>query len=141
MPQFELRMDDHFAQVIACCAQAPRVGQSGTWITAKMQAAYCLLHAEGFAHSVEAYQNGVLVGGLYGLAIGRMFYGESMFAAVTDASKVALAYLVQHLQARGFVLIDCQQQTDHLTSLGARPISSAQFQAHVQDLTAWPNAF
>jgi leucyl/phenylalanyl-tRNA--protein transferase len=123
---FEIRVNSAFEQVMQYCAE-PRPGQDGTWILPEMQAAYLRLHRLGFAHSVEAWQDGVLVGGIYGIAIGRMFFGESMFHRRRDASKVALAHLVGLLQAADMPLLDCQQQTRHMASLGARPISRADF--------------
>jgi len=115
------------------CA-APRDGQAGSWIHDDMIAAYCALHELGYAHSVESWQGGQLVGGLYGVAIGRMFYGESMFSRVSDASKVALAHLARQLERWDFGLIDCQMNTPHLASLGAREIPRAAFLARVQEL-------
>lgn len=117
-----IKFDTQFSQVIAACASTPRHGQNGTWITAEMQAAYTRLHALGYAHSVEAWLDGRLVGGLYGIAIGRVFFGESMFSHVTDSSKVALAHLCRYLDVREFGIIDCQMETAHLKSMGARPI-------------------
>jgi leucyl/phenylalanyl-tRNA--protein transferase len=126
---YEVTLDTAFAQVIAACAGTPRDGQSGTWITTEMQAAYCKLHELGHAHSVEVWVEGKLVGGLYGMALGQAFYGESMFSWRTDASKIALAHLCTHLQRRGFGIIDCQMETEHLASLGARPIPRNEFVA------------
>ena len=117
-----------FADVIAACAE-PRPEQSGTWITDTMRAVYTELHRRGVAHSVEVWSAGELIGGLYGLAIGRVFFGESMFARATDASKIALTHLVFQLRRWAFGLIDCQQQTIHLASLGARPIARSEFTA------------
>lgn len=133
---FEVRFDSDFPRVMACCAETPRPGQDGTWITAEMVDAYCRLHELGWAHSVESYVDGELVGGLYGLAIGRMFYGESMFSWRTDASKVAFAHLVRQLQAHHFGMIDCQMYTKHLASLGGREISRRDFLLRLQVLTA-----
>ncbi|SDH38749.1 leucyl/phenylalanyl-tRNA--protein transferase [Propionivibrio dicarboxylicus] len=133
---YEVRLDHDFANVILACASVPRAGQNGTWITPEMQAAYRRLHALGYAHSVETRIDGELVGGLYGIAIGRMFYGESMFSLVTDASKIALAHLARHLAAEGFGLIDCQMSTAHLASLGAREMPRREFIARVNALTA-----
>jgi len=116
---FELRLDSAFAQVIAGCARAGRPGQDGTWITDEMRAAYIKLHQLGFAHSAEAWQDGELVGGLYGVSLGSLFYGESMFANVADASKIAFVTLVGQLERWKFSLIDCQQKTDHLMRFGA----------------------
>ena len=130
---FEVRFDTVFAAVIDACA-APRHGQGGTWITAEMRTAYLRLHRLGHAHSVETWRAGELQGGLYGVAIGRMFFGESMFARAADASKVALVALVQDLHRRGFPLIDCQMVTRHLVSLGARAIPRAEFLRRVEAL-------
>ena len=124
--RFEIRVDTAFDDVMRACA-APRDEFGGTWITDAIRAGYGALHRQGYAHSVESWREGELVGGLYGVAIGRMFFGESMFARQTDASKVALAHLVRQLRAWEFPLIDCQQQTAHLGSLGARPIPRAEF--------------
>jgi leucyl/phenylalanyl-tRNA---protein transferase len=124
---FEVRCDTAFDQVIEACAGAPREGQRGTWITRDMIAAYRCLHRLGFAHSVEAWRDGELVGGLYGLALGGVFFGESMFTRVTDASKVCLVALVALIQQHGGTLIDCQQETEHLASMGARPIPRERF--------------
>ncbi len=120
--RFEIRVDSAFRRVMEACAAVPRTGQGGTWITPSMIDAYCELHARGCAHSVEAWRDGRLAGGLYGVTLGRMFFGESMFARATDASKVALVHLVAMLRAGTFPLIDCQQETAHLASFGARPI-------------------
>lgn len=124
---WQVRLDSAFGAVIRACA-APRPGQDGTWITAAVRAAYGELHARGLAHSVEVWAGDALVGGLYGVALGRMFYGESMFARATDASKVALAALVRLLRDEQVPLIDCQQRTAHLASLGGRAIPRAEFQ-------------
>ncbi|MDR0775320.1 MAG: leucyl/phenylalanyl-tRNA--protein transferase [Azonexus sp.] len=144
---FSARFDSDFAGVIAGCAEAPRPGQEGTWITPEMMAAYCRLHELGWAHSVEVHAEGELVGGLYGLAIGRMFYGESMFARRRDASKVAFAHLIRQLSSQQIALIDCQMRTEHLASLGGREIPRAEFLARLQTLTAdaaahgpWPTS-
>lgn len=123
---FDIRVDSAFESVVEGCA-APRDGQGGTWITPAMIDAYSRLHRLGYAHSVEAWTDGALAGGLYGVAIGRMFFGESMFARATDASKVALVHLVEMLKQRDMPLIDCQQQTPHLTRLGARLIPRRAF--------------
>ncbi|MFZ5509479.1 MAG: leucyl/phenylalanyl-tRNA--protein transferase [Pseudomonadota bacterium] len=131
--RFQVRLDTAFAQVVRACAE-PRAGQNGTWITREMQEAYGRLHELGYAHSVESWQEERLVGGLYGVAIGRTFYGESMFTRVTDASKVALAHLCRYLERKGFAVIDCQMVTRHLASLGARPIARSRF---VQGLVEW----
>ncbi len=116
-----------FDQVVQACAETPRHGQHGTWITPAMQVAYNRLHHLGHAHSVECWADGTLVGGLYGLAIGRVFFGESMFAHASDASKVAFVHLVERLRREGYRLIDCQVETDHLRSLGAEPIPRRSF--------------
>ncbi|MDR2187409.1 MAG: leucyl/phenylalanyl-tRNA--protein transferase [Azonexus sp.] len=133
---FKVRYDSDFASVIAACATMPRPGQHGTWITPDMAAAYCRLHQLGWAHSVETYSDGKLVGGLYGLQIGRAFYGESMFALRPDASKVAFAHLVRQLSARQVGLIDCQVHTRHLASLGGREIPRSEFLAQLRTLAA-----
>ena len=127
IPQFEIRFDTAFSQVIRECSIAPRRGQSGSWIVPEMIEAYEELHALGYAHSVEAYQEGVLVGGLYGVSVGGVFCGESMFAKVSDASKVAFAVLVNRLRGLGYDFIDCQVPTNHLKSLGAKEISRKAF--------------
>ena len=124
--KFEIRVDTAFDTVMRACA-SPRADQDGTWITGAVRAGYGALFRHGYAHSVEAWRDDELVGGLYGVAIGRMFFGESMFARETDASKVALVHLVRQLRAWDFPLIDCQQQTAHLASLGARPITRIEF--------------
>lgn len=143
--RFEVRFDTDFAGAIAGCAAMPRPGQDGTWITQDMMSAYHRLHELGWAHSVECYSEGDLVGGLYGLAIGRMFYGESMFSRRTDASKVAFAHLVRYLNEQQFGMIDCQMRTEHLASLGGREIPRADFLKRLRGLietgeprSAWP---
>ena len=135
---FEVRLDSAFSSVINACASTPRPGQSGTWITREMRAAYLALHELGYAHSVETWVGDQLVGGLYGLAIGRMFYGESMFAHRTDASKIAFAHLGRFLREHDYGLIDCQMSTPHLASLGAREIPRAAFLARLRTLCATP---
>ena len=134
---YEIRIDTQFRAVMQACAQ-PRAGQPGTWITRRMIAAYSALHERGHAHSVETWQDGALVGGLYGVALGRAFFGESMFARATDASKLALVHLVRQLSRRGFGLIDCQQRTAHLASLGAREIPRARFARELEQLVNYP---
>ncbi|HEX8012952.1 MAG TPA: leucyl/phenylalanyl-tRNA--protein transferase [Casimicrobiaceae bacterium] len=124
--RFEIRVDTAFRQVMLGCAE-PRNGQSGTWITPQVIDAYTALHAQGHAHCVESWRDGKLVGGLYGVAVGRMFYGESMFARESDASKVALVKLVATVKRLDMPLIDCQQETDHLARFGARPITRRAF--------------
>jgi len=128
---FEVRYDTAFKEVMQACRTVPREGQEGTWILPELIDAFCGLHEMGYAHSVEAWQEGELVGGLYGLVIGKMFFGESMFAKVSDASKVAFAHLVSRLKEEGFTLIDCQVSSEHLISLGAREISRQEFTEHI----------
>jgi leucyl/phenylalanyl-tRNA---protein transferase len=141
---YEVRLDSAFAEVIRACAETPREGQPGTWITTEMQQAYGRLHELGYAHSVEVWMDGKLAGGLYGMALGRAFYGESMFSRRRDASKIALAHLCAHLRRREFGIIDCQMETAHLASLGARPIPRSDFVELLERLTAsdcpgrWP---
>ncbi|RDK11079.1 leucyl/phenylalanyl-tRNA--protein transferase [Cupriavidus lacunae] len=135
---WEIRVDDDFLAVMRACATTPRDGQDGTWITDDIIGAYGTLHRKGMAHSVESWYRGERVGGLYGVALGRMFFGESMFAHRTDASKIALAALCAFLGNHGVAMIDCQQETDHLASLGAHPIPRAEFVAHVRAATAQP---
>lgn len=132
--RFEIRADTSFRAVIESCATAPRPGQAGTWITPAIVDAYASLHGAGNAHSVEAWRDGKLVGGLYGVAIGRMFFGESMFAHEPDASKIALVHLIAILRMRRFPLVDCQQQTAHLATFGARPIARRAFAERVAAL-------
>jgi len=133
-PDYDVRLDTSFGDVIAACAEQPRRGQDGTWITPEMQRAYARLHRLGHAHSVETYIDGGLAGGLYGVALGRAFFGESMFSRVTDASKIALAHLARYLEHLEFAVIDCQMATAHLASLGAREIPRGRF---VKDLQNW----
>ena len=130
---YEIRLDTNFAQVIRQCREAGRPGQSGTWITDDMEQAYLELHRMGFAHSAEAWHQGELVGGLYGVALGRVFSGESMFARASDASKVAFVWLVRQLERWGFDLVDCQIETDHLNRFGARPIPREDFLHRLSD--------
>src|SRR5687768_5594519 len=132
--RYTVTLDTAFDAVIDGCAE-PRADDAGTWITAEMRRAYATLAKRGHAHSVETWQGRELVGGLYGVAVGRMFYGESMFSRATDASKLALACLVRQLQRWGFELIDCQMSTVHLASLGAREIPRSEFTRHVARLT------
>lgn len=136
---YVIRCDSAFDAVVRGCA-APRAGQSGTWITEEMIAAYGALHCQGLAHSVETWIDGELVGGLYGIALGRMFYGESMFARTTDASKIALAHLVKQLARWNFGMIDCQMQTGHLASFGAREIPRAEFTRSLRELVNYPQS-
>lgn len=135
---FELRVDTAFAEVMRACA-APRADAAGTWISPAMIAAYTRLFEAGYAHSVETWREGTLVGGLYGVAIGRMFYGESMFSRVPDASKVALVRLARQLADWGFGVIDCQMETAHLASLGARTLPRADFVARLAELVNLPH--
>jgi leucyl/phenylalanyl-tRNA--protein transferase len=130
-PGCELRVDSAFERVIGHCAGVARDGQNGTWIVPELQQAYRQWHAAGGVHSFETWIDGRLVGGLYGVCIGRMFYGESMFALQTDASKIALSALVAFCRAEGIDWIDCQQQTRHLASLGAAPVDRLAFEAHI----------
>lgn len=134
---YEIRTDTCFETVMRACA-APRAGHDGTWITADMIAAYSALNRRGIAHSVETWIGGKLVGGLYGIALGRMFYGESMFTRATNASKLALAHLVRQLQRLGFGMIDCQMKTAHLASFGAREIPRSEFMLKLQELVNYP---
>lgn len=139
-PGCEVSMDRDFAQVIRQCASKPREGQSGTWIVPEMVAAYEVLHRAGHAHSVETWIDGELVGGLYCVSLGAMVFGESMFAHRTDASKIALSALVAFCRAHGMDLIDCQQNTSHLASLGATEIPRQAFVDAVAQRTARPAA-
>ncbi len=132
-PKFQISFDQSFEQVMRACRQTKRANQMGTWINEDMIRAYTDLYAMGHAHSVEVWQEGQLVGGLYGISLGKFFFGESMFSRVSNASKFGFISLVQWLQARDFQLIDCQQETTHLTSLGARAISRSDFIASLQD--------
>ncbi|MDD5406898.1 MAG: leucyl/phenylalanyl-tRNA--protein transferase [Sulfurovaceae bacterium] len=125
--RFEVKFDTNFSNVIKACAFTPREGQNSTWILPQMQEAYIKLHNMGFAHSVESYIDGKLVGGLYGIAIGKAFFGESMFSHVSDASKVVFKALSDVLALRGYDFIDCQMPTKHLMSLGAVIVSRDDF--------------
>ncbi len=141
-PDCAIRVDTAFEAVMRACAE-PRqgsgaAGQAGTWITGAMIRAYTDLFDAGYAHSVETWMGGRLVGGLYGVALGRAFFGESMFTRATDASKLALAHLVAQLRRWGYGLIDCQMVTAHLASLGARPIPRSEFRARLDALVAEP---
>ncbi len=135
---FELRVDSAFLDTMRACA-APRDGATGTWISPAMIAAYTRLFEAGYAHSVESWRDGRLVGGLYGVAIGRMFYGESMFSRESDASKVALVRLCRQLERWDFGLVDCQMETSHLASLGARTLPRAAFAKRVTELVNLPH--
>lgn len=141
---FDVSIDNDFSGVIRACASIEREGQKGSWILPEMIEAYEELHHRGYAHSVEAYENGELVGGLYGLALGRVFCGESMFAYKSDASKVAFAYLVERLKTWGYDFIDAQVPTEHLKSLGAQEVSREAFLQRLAhnidlevDVSAW----
>jgi len=126
--EFDIRIDTNFQQVIEGCARTPRINQENeTWITQEMKEAYCQLHELGIAHSFETYKEGKLVGGLYGVSLGKMFSGESMFHLQTDASKFAFYHLVQFAKEHSFDFIDCQQVTPHLQTLGAKPVSRKRF--------------
>jgi leucyl/phenylalanyl-tRNA---protein transferase len=126
---FEVRADTAFAEVIRGCATSPRANHEGTWITREIVAGYTALHQEGLAHSVEAWQDSRLVGGLYGVSLGAVFFGESMYAEVPNASKVAFATLLANLRLWGFPLVDCQSYTEHLASFGAVEWPRARFLA------------
>lgn len=125
--RYEIRADTQFRQVMKHCAITPRPGQRGTWITREMLEGYCLLHREGIAHSVEAWTEGQLVGGLYGVSLGRMFCGESMFAHASDASKITAVTLFGNLKVWGFDFVDCQVYTDHMARFGAVDWSRPRF--------------
>ena len=136
---YEIRVDTSFREVMEACA-APRPGQAGTWITSRMLDAYTTLSRRGYAHSVETWHNGDLIGGLYGVAIGRAFFGESMFSRATDASKLALVHLVRQLERWHFGLIDCQMRTSHLESLGAREVRRTRFSFELEQLVNYPES-
>ena len=138
-PSGELRIDSDFASVIDACARTPRDGQAGTWIVPQMVAAYTEWHRRGRVHSFETWVDGRLVGGLYCVAIGRMVFGESMFSWATDASKIALAALVAFCRHHGVTLIDCQQNTGHLASLGAHEVSRDTFEQHLSRVSGAPD--
>jgi leucyl/phenylalanyl-tRNA--protein transferase len=137
-PGCEIRIDSAFGRVIAACATAPREGQPGTWIVPEMIEAYCRWHELGRAHSFETWIDGELAGGLYGVSIGRMFFGESMFAQRSDASKIALAALVAFCRDAGIETIDCQQRTAHLASFGGREVPRTEFQRRLGAALALP---
>lgn len=144
--RWQIRFDSAFEQVMRACA-APRRDGAGTWISEEIVRGYCGLHRAGYAHSTEVWLDGQLAGGAYGVCIGRMFYGESMFARTTDASKIALAYLVAFLKRHHVAMIDCQQETAHLASLGAAPVSRQEFLVHLRQaidapqITGWEPIF
>jgi len=129
--RFDVRLDTAFDGVVRACARAPRPGQRGTWITDDMITAYCRLHALGYAHSAESWEDGELVGGVYGVSLGSCFFGESMFAATSNASKVALVSLVRQLERWGFDLFDCQVYTRHMAGFGATLWPRERFAAHL----------
>ncbi|HEY9278466.1 MAG TPA: leucyl/phenylalanyl-tRNA--protein transferase [Eoetvoesiella sp.] len=137
--RMQIKLNTALPEVIKNCA-GPRTTQSGTWISDEIQAAYLAWHRAGRVHSIETWIDGTLVGGLYGVCLGRFFFGESMFARMSDASKIALAYLVAFLSAQGIRHIDCQQQTGHLASLGARPLDRREFLSMVEAATCLPSA-
>lgn len=124
---YQVSFDKHFDKVIAACAQVPRFGQSGTWITTEMLEAYQKLHEEGYAHSVEVMESGKVVGGLYGISLGKAFFGESMFYHRRDASKIALTHLVKRLTEWDFHFIDAQVETDHMIRMGAKNVPRNEF--------------
>ena len=130
---FTFTVNKIFEQVIAHCAQRRRPGQESTWIVPEMLAAYTRLHQAGWAHSIEAWQRGKLAGGLYGLVLGRVFFGESMFYLKPDASKAAFVWLVRHLRLLGFTLVDCQQKTEHMARLGAEMLSGEEFSSLLKE--------
>jgi leucyl/phenylalanyl-tRNA--protein transferase len=137
-PAFEVRFDHAFEAVIRACQNTPRAGQDGTWITEDMLQAYVSLHRLGYAHSVEAWEQGELVGGLYGVSLGRVFFGESMFSWRDNASKLALVRLVERVAAWGFRLVDAQVSTPHLLALGAELWPRARFLRVLADEVAHP---
>ena len=134
---YEVRADSAFEQVMEGCA-APRDKHTGTWIHPEMISAYGKLHEMGLAHSIETWMGGQLAGGLYGVSLGKMFFGESMFSRVSDASKIAFVHLVKQLQRWHFGMIDCQMKTEHLASLGAREISRKEFSQILKELVHYP---
>jgi len=136
---YEVRFDTSFDAVVAACA-GERPGQQGTWITAEMRRAYLRLFRLGHAHSVETWVDDNLAGGLYGVALSGVFFGESMFSTLRDTSKIALVALVHHCRAHGIGLIDCQMHTPHLASLGAREISRSNFSRRLAELVNYPHA-
>lgn len=130
---YRVTMDQAFERVIASCASVRTRNGEETWITEEMKRAYCLLHSLGFAHSVECWKGDELAGGLYGVALDRVFFGESMFTLLPNGSKIALASLVSFLQHRGYKLIDCQMTTDHLRQFGACEITGREFRRHLKE--------
>jgi leucyl/phenylalanyl-tRNA--protein transferase len=136
--RFEVRFDTAFGEVIARCAEAYRPGQDGTWITPELERGYRKLSELGYAHSIEAFADGALVGGLYGVAFGRAFFGESMFSLEPDASKIAFITLLGHLSTRGYRFVDCQVHTDHLARFGAENWPRARFLAALREALSHP---
>jgi leucyl/phenylalanyl-tRNA--protein transferase len=136
---FSVTFDHCFSEVIHQCATVPREGQRGSWILPEMQEAYIRLHEEGFAHSVEVHKEGELVGGLYGLSMGKAFFGESMFSLVSDASKVAFKALSDVLGQRGYDFIDCQMETEHMVKLGAQTVSRSRFLDELEETLCKPS--
>ena len=136
---YRISFNENFPGVIYWCRRL-RVGLdgSGTWITPEMKHAYTALHQLGFAHSVECWDGDDLIGGLYGVCLGRCFFGESMFSRSKNASKIVLVHLVEHLREKGFVMLDCQQTTDHLLSMGAKEITRREFQSHLKGAKVSP---
>ena len=132
---FKITMDHAFREVIEACSQ-PRSKEKGTWLSDRMKDAYSQLHALGYAHSIEAWQDDKLVGGLYGIALGQVFFGESMFSRVSNASKIAFAVFVEQMRHWGFKLIDCQVETAYLASFGAENIDRNRFQEHLKNWCA-----
>jgi leucyl/phenylalanyl-tRNA--protein transferase len=146
--KFQVTWDQNFEDVIINCQKIDREDQPGTWITSKMLASYIQLHKKGYAHSVEVWLGNELVGGLYGISLGKVFFGESMFAKVSNASKFGFISLVKQLKQKGFLLIDCQQETKHLESLGAAAIKRKDFIEFLKNndieetyLGSWENYF
>lgn len=138
--RFDIRIDTAFPRVIEACATITRPDQDGTWLNRDMRRAYIALHEAGHAHSIEAWHEGDLAGGLYGVSIGHMFFGESMFSRLSDASKIALVGLASECRSRGIGLIDCQVSTPHLRRMGAREVPRAEFLRHVRKLVNEPVA-
>jgi len=134
-----VKVNTAFTSTLRACARPSLNGQAGTWITGEMQLAYEAWHLLGHVHSIETWVHGELVGGLYGVSLGHMFFGESMFSRVPDASKIALAHLVWYLKKQGVAWIDCQMHTEHLRTLGAAPIPRQQFIVHVRQHTSMPD--
>jgi len=131
---FDFTMNTAFAEVIHHCKNSHRPGQDGTWITDEVEKAYIKLHELGFAHSAEVWKDGILAGGLYGIRLGKVFFGESMFSKVSNASRYAFIHYTRHLQQEGVSLIDCQVHTDYLESMGARMIPGKEFDGLLQNL-------